>query len=33
MLSFLDMINHSLGYFNVNLKLKKSVIHDCWFCG
>ena len=25
MFSFLDMINHSLGYFNINTKLKNKI--------
>lgn len=33
MLSFLDMINHSLGYFNVNLKLKNQLYTAVGFVG
>ena len=25
MFSFLDMLNHSLGYFNINTKLKNKI--------
>ncbi|WP_137597061.1 DUF6681 family protein [Paucilactobacillus kaifaensis] len=33
MLSFLDMINHSLGYFNVNSKLKNQIYTAVGFVG
>lgn len=33
MLSFLDMINHSLGYFNVNSKLKNQIYTVVGFVG
>lgn len=33
MFSFLDMINHSLGYFNINLKLKNKIYTVVAFLG